>query len=123
MAKVSGKVLPRKNALHVLATVAVLIVVGVGIERAIHSSLFKLKSVTVEPISEGYPLTVAQVLQLAKVPVGKQSLFELSMKPIEARLLKHPWVKGVVIGKEVPDTVSLKIVERTPIALVNEAHG
>ncbi len=123
MAKVSGKVLPRKNALHVLAAAAVLIAMGFGVSRAMHSSLFKLKNVSVEPLSEGYPLTVEQVLQMAKVPLGKQSLFDLPLKPIELRLLKHPWVKGVVIGKEFPNTVSLKIVERTPIALVNESRG
>ncbi len=123
MAKVSDKLLPKKNALHVLAAAAFLVVMWVGIDRAIHSSLFKLKNISVEPITDAYPLTVEQVLQMAKVPMGKQSLFDLNMKPIEARLLKHPWVKGVIIGKEFPNTVSLKIVERVPIALVNESRG
>ena len=123
MAKVSEKVLPKKNALHVLAAAAVIILMSVGVERAVHSSLFKLKNVAVESISDGYPLTAEQVLQMAKVPVGKQSLFDFNMVPIETRLLKHPWVKGVVIGKEFPNTISLKIVERAPIALVNEARG
>ena len=123
MAKVSYKVLPKKNALHVLAAAAVLIAVGFGVERAVNSSLFKLKNVIVETMSDAYPLTEEQVKQLAKVPLDKQSLFDLNMKLIETRLLKHPWVKGVVIGKEFPNTVSLRIVERTPIALVSEAHG
>jgi hypothetical protein len=129
MAKVSGKVLPRPttkkngNALHVLAAAVILSVLGFGIFTAIHSSLFRLKNINVEAISSGYPLTSEQVIQMAKVSLGKQSLFDLNLLPIEARLLKHPWVKGVVIGKEFPDTVSLKIVERTPIALVNEPHG
>lgn len=123
MAKVSHKVLPKKNALHVLAAAVVLILIAVGIERAIHSSLFELKTMHVDPISEGYPLTEQRVRQLAKVPMTKQNLFSLDMKPIEVRLLKNPWVKGVVIGKEFPNTVSLKVIEREPIALVNESKG
>jgi len=129
MAKVSGKVMqfshhPKdRNALHVLAAVCVLGVLIYGFVRAKHSSLFQLKKVTVETISNGYPLTPDQVLQMAKIQLNTQNLFDLNMKPIEARLLKHPWVKGVVIGKEFPNTVSLKVVERKPIALVNGQHG
>ena len=134
MAKVSGKVLPRirersvepkkrKNALHVLAAVLVMIALAVGMESAMHSSLFKLKNISIEAMSDGYPLSREQVIEMAKVSLGKQNLFDLNLKPIETRLLKSPWVKGVVIGKEFPDTVSLKIVERAPIALVNGSKG
>jgi hypothetical protein len=133
MAYVSGKVssyssngsgsTSRKNALHVLAAFLVLIAVGFGVVRAMNSSLFKLKNIVVEPISEGYPLTQAQILQMAKVQMGNQSLFDFKMQPIESRLVKNPWVKGVVIGKQFPDTLSLKVVERQPIALLNESRG
>ena len=133
MADVSGKLSsyssaqtasPRgKNALHVLAAVAFLALLGFGAFRAMNSSLFKLKAVNVEPLSEGYPLSQAQVLQMAKVQIGNQSLSDFNLEPIEARLVKNPWVKGVVIGKQFPDTISLKIVEREPIALLAESRG
>ena len=32
--------------------------------------------------------------------------------------MKNPWVKRVVIGKEFPSTLSLRVIERSPIALV-----
>jgi len=121
MVNVSGK--KNRNALHVLAAVAVLGGLVYGIDGAIRSSLFKLKNINVVDFSSGYPLSKEEVLQVARVSLGKQSLFELNLKPIETRLLKNPWVKGVVIGKVFPDTVSLKIVERTPIALVNDSRG
>lgn len=131
MAYVSGKVnsfsssgsTSGKNALHLLAAIFVLVLMGFGIARAMSSSLFKLKSIAVEPLSQGYPLSSEQVLQMAKVQIGSQSLFDFNMKPIEARLVKNPWVKGVVIGKQFPDTISLRIVEREPIALLNESRG
>lgn len=133
MAYVSGKVTPysskqpgsggNKNALHVLAAVGVLLLMVFGIYHAMNSSLFKLKTVTVEPMSEGYPITQAQVLQMAKIQIGNQSLFDFNLEPIESRIVKNPWVKGVVIGKQFPDTISLKIVERNPIALLAQNHG
>jgi hypothetical protein len=42
---------------------------------------------------------------------------------MEARLLRHPWVKGVVIGKQFPGTLSFKIIERVPVALLSESQG
>ena len=129
MAKVSGKVMqfssqPKgKNALHVLAAVAVAGLLIFGLIRAKNSTLFQLKKVSVAPISEGYPLTAEQVLQLAKIQIHDQNLFQFDMKPVEERLLKNPWIKGVVIGKEFPDTISLKVIERSPIALVNGSRG
>ena len=113
----------KKNALHVLAATAVVLLMGFGIEEAIHSSLFRLKAVEVTAFSDGYPLTRDQVLNLAKVPLGKYSLFDIHLTPVEQRLLGHPWIKGVVLGKQFPDTLSIKVVERVPVALLTEAHG
>ncbi len=97
--------------------------IGFGVKQASRSSLFVLKSVVVEPFSAGYPLRAQAVLDLAKVPVGSRSLFDVPLAPIEARVVQHPWVKGVVVGKQFPGTLSLKVVERTPVALLTEANG
>ena len=63
------------------------------------------------------------VLEMARVPVGKVSLFDLPLEPIEFHLMKNPWVKGIVVGKQFPSTVLLTVVERTPVALLTEANG
>ena len=112
-----------KNALHWLTGFLALLFLGVGVVQSIHSSLFYLRSVKVETMSVAYPLTPQQVLTLAKVPVGSVSLFDLNMAPIESRLLTNPWVKGVVVGKQFPNTLSLKIIERVPVALLSETDG
>lgn len=112
-----------KNALHAMAAFIVLCALSYGVYRAVHSSLFHLQRVAVEPLSEGYPISAEQVLQMAKVPLGKHNLFELNLKPIETRLVKNVWVKGVVLGKQFPNTLSLKVVERVPVALLNESKG
>lgn len=117
------KIQKNKNALHWLTGITVMLILGFGIFESVHSSLFYLKTVKVEAMSSGYPLTEASVLELAKVPIGKISLFDLHLAPIEARLMQHPWIKGVIVGKQFPNTVSLKIVERTPVAVLNELSG
>jgi len=103
--------------------ILVLAGIGFGVKQATRSSLFILKSVVVEPLSSNYPLSREQVLDMAKAPVGLKSLFDLNLKPIESRLLDHPWVKGVIVGKQFPGTLSLRVVEREPVALMNEPNG
>ncbi len=112
-----------KNALHWLAGFGIFAILCVGIYQASHSSLFYLKSVIVEPLSTDYPITKEQVLELAHVSTGRISLFDLHLEPIEARLVKNPWVKGVVLSKQFPSTLSLRVVERVPVALLTEGDG
>jgi hypothetical protein len=113
----------QKNALHWLAGLAGLSALCFGLYQAAHSSLFLLRSVNVTALSSGYPVSSEKVLDLAKVPVGKLSLFDLNMEPIEARLMRNPWIKGIVVGKQFPGTLSLTVVERNPVALLTETNG
>jgi hypothetical protein len=114
---------PRKNALHWLAGILGLAVLAFGAYRATQSELFLLHTVTVTPLSEGYPLSNDQLVELAHAPIGKVSLFDLQMEPIKQHLMKNPWVKGVVLGKQFPSTLSLTVIERTPVALLTENNG
>lgn len=112
-----------RNLGHWILGLVVIGTIGFGVKQATRSSLFILKSVVVEPMRSNYPLTRDTVLEMAKVPVGSKSLFDLNMAPIELRLLRHPWVKGVIVGKQFPNTLSLKVVERDPVALLTEGNG
>jgi hypothetical protein len=108
-----------KNALHLLLSLVVLTVLGFAGYYAIHSSLFPLQRIDIQPLSEGYPLRVDEVEALLQLPKGKANLFDIELKPIEARLMKHPWVKGVILGKQFPDQLAVQIIERKPIALIS----
>gem|GEM_PF-1399736 len=112
-----------KNALHSAIAVLVLGLLAFGVYRAVHSSLFRLNHVDVEALSEGYPLRPEQILHLARIPLGQWNLYEADLSPVEQRLMQQPWVKGVILGKEFPNTLSLKIVERKPVALLNGSDG
>ena len=112
-----------KNALHWFAGFGVLTLLTFGVRQAVHSSLFALKEVNVVPLSADYPINSDNVLEMARVPIGRASLFDLNLAPVETRLMKNPWVKGVIVGKQFPNTLSLKIIERTPVALLTEHNG
>jgi hypothetical protein len=116
-----------KNALHSLSVsliaMGVLTALGFGIYSAMHSSLFLLNQVNVQPMTANYPLTSEKVVALARAPVGHANLMNMDLQPIEARLLKSPWIKGVVLSKQFPSTLSIQIIERSPIALLNEVKG
>jgi len=112
-----------KNTMHWVAGILGLAVLITGITQVTHSSLFLLRSVSVTPLSSSYPLTREKVLELARIPVGNISLFDLSLEPIQSRLIEQPWVKGVVLGKQFPSQLSLTIIERNPVALLTEPQG
>src|SRR5882724_378494 len=112
----------QQNALHALTGLGVCAAFIWVTLQVFHSSLFNLKSINVEPLSAHYPLNVEQTLNLAHVSLGGRSLFELDLGPIETRLMKHPWVKGVILGKQFPNTLTLKVIERNPIALLTESN-
>ena len=46
------------------------------------------------------------------------SLFSLNIQKIKNNLEKNPFIKTVYIGREIPDKLIIKIIERTPIALI-----
>ncbi len=114
---------PQKNALHFVAAFLVLAAFVFGVVQAVHSSLFNLNDIVVQPLSEAYPITEAQILALARVPMTRVNLFDLNLEPITARLIKHPWIKGVVLGKQFPHSLSIKVIERVPVALLTEEKG
>lgn len=50
-----------------------------------------------------------------------QHLLWLSLDDIEGRLLRHPWVGGAEIRKQLPDGLVVSVIERVPVALLR--HG
>lgn len=46
------------------------------------------------------------------------SLFRLPLPAIEARVRAHPWLKSVCVRRRLPDTVEIRVTERTPAAIL-----
>lgn len=58
-----------------------------------------------------------EILKLSGLHEG-QNIFSFSKKELVTGIRKNPWVAGVFINREFPDTVLIDIVEREPVALV-----
>jgi len=49
---------------------------------------------------------------------GGEGLFHISTKGISEKLLKSPWIKDVSVRKEFPHSVSIRICESSPFAIL-----
>jgi cell division septal protein FtsQ len=88
-----------------------------GIVFAVHSPLFVVSAVEVSG-AENQP-----VAELAAVPVGKISLFDVDLSQIENRVLADPWIRSVRIRKNFPETVAIEVELKTPRAIYQAASG
>jgi cell division septal protein FtsQ len=75
----------------------------------------KIKKVEVRGVVYADP---AEVLSGARIVIGS-SMIHLTISDIKKRIKKNLWIKEVRINRSLTGTVSLEVVERRPIALVN----
>lgn len=121
--KIQRKPLDLKKYLRPLKMIAtgltaLALVSGVlyGGYRAVSAvTLFSLKSIEVTSAKH---LTRDEILGLAGVEPGK-NLLRMNLKRMGEHILQNPWVETVRINRYFPDSVSIVITEREPIAIVN----
>lgn len=117
----------------VMAVTAIL-ALFTGVIGALNSDLFTVRVVEVVGLGSGNnddgaparvltPLDAQQILEIAQIPTDSTNLFSLRLTGIEKRLLAHPWVKGVTISKHFPQTVSVSVVFREPVAILQNSAG
>lgn len=105
----------RAGAVAVLA----LVVVGVGVWLVVNSPLFSVRHIRV---LGNISLTTDEVISLAGVSTG-ESLFRLAPGDIEEALRRNPWVAEVVVEREWPSTLVLRVTERTPVGWAQGSGG
>jgi cell division septal protein FtsQ len=87
-----------------------------GICRAISSTtFFRLKNIEV---SSTRRLTQNEILALCGVEAG-QDIARMNLKRMGEQLAQNPWVDTVRIHRYFPDRLSITILEREPLAIVN----
>jgi hypothetical protein len=96
---------------------------GVGLYAALHSPLFRVRVVEVVDQPEAAPVDAKTVSTLANVPLGQLSLFDLDLEAIRRRLIEHAWIRGAVLTKRFPQTLSIQVLYRSPVALLQESNG
>ncbi len=79
---------------------------------------FRLKNID---ISATKRLTRAEVLAFADLEPG-QDMLRMNLKKMGEQLALNPWVETVRIRRYYPDTVSIAVTEREPLAVVNMGY-
>ena len=85
--------------------------------------MFIVRVVEVSDPPENTPVDSQVLAELANVPLGTLNLFNLSLEPIERRILTHPWVRAVILQKRFPQTLAITVVFREPRALFQSDSG
>lgn len=71
----------------------------------------------IEVLGENAHVAKEDVLTLAGIK-ETDKLFALSFEKVQRRIREHPWVKGVSLRREFPDTIQIHIEEHKPAALL-----
>lgn len=101
----------------------VLIGAAIGLTFAWQSPQFTIRSVEVSGLTGTSPLTEKSVNELAQVPLGRSSLFSLSLGRVQENLLRSSWIKTVTLKKKLPETLAIQIKLREPRAVLQEEGG
>lgn len=64
-------------------------------------------------------LSDKEISRMSKLKTGV-SIFSVSSRSIVKRLERSPWIKGVTLRKEMPDTILIRIKEAVPAALLKK---
>lgn len=111
-----------KKAVRVVGAVVVVSLVSViGYDLYglfVRSTFLRLEQVEVSPLKR---LSRDEVVALAGVKPG-DDMFSLRLKRIGEQLVKNPWVEKVTVRRYFPHTLTIDLVEREPVAIVNMGY-
>jgi cell division protein FtsQ len=95
---------------------AVISLIGMGYQGLVRSDRFVVKRVEIAGLDR-----LSQKDLEPLIGVGPSvKLFEVDLGSLKERLLAHPWIKAVQIRKSYPDTLAVRVIERNPVAVVEE---
>jgi len=81
-------------------------------------TFFRLKSVEISPAKR---LTREEIMTIAGIAPGRD-LLRMNLKKMGDQLALNPWVETVRIRRYYPDTISIAVTEREPLAVVNMGY-
>jgi cell division protein FtsQ len=108
----------KRNVTRLLKFIAVLVVVG-GIVWVAFSPWLSVSQVT----TTGVVASDTHSLIVENGVTAGTPMIRLSASDVERALLDDPWVAEATVGLHWPDVVSVEVVERTPVAWVEDGQG
>lgn len=109
----------RKQQLKMGFIIVMVVAVLVALLWLYRSDLFRIKKLE---ISGNDRLTDKQIEKICSIDEGT-SLTRVPLKEIEDRLKKDPWIKDAKLSRSFPNTLKIKVAERTPMALIPVEDG
>ncbi len=110
---------PRVHWLRwMIASLLALASVGAGLDWLVHTSLFRVRHVEVIGLRHESRGAVLAASGLA----GEPPLLDVNATQVAQRLSVFPWIRAVVVSKRWPNTVELRVRERTPVAVAFDAN-
>ncbi|MBI3609324.1 MAG: FtsQ-type POTRA domain-containing protein [Nitrospirae bacterium] len=107
-----------QGLLYTMTVVGLLVLAVWGTNTATHSiahsNVFEVREVRAAGLER---LNETDVLKRLR-PSSGTSLFDLDLAALRERLLAEPWIKEVTLRKQYPDTLSIRVVERRPVAVL-----
>ncbi len=98
-------------------TFSVLVVLGVGL--VILANMWKSDLIVKRIVIEGTRIVHPnEIRQLAHVTEGDK-LFDVDLMTVQRDIATHPYVKAVVVERDVPSTLKITITERLPRAMIS----
>lgn len=83
------------------------------------ANLWKSKLIVEHVTVSGNSIVEAgEILKLARVPTGLK-MVDVDLLAIEQRVATHPYVETVIVERNLPSTIHLRIGERRPLAILN----
>lgn len=113
----------RKNAILfrtaalVLAAAGVFLICRTGYRYLCRSELFRVSTVNITGCQR---LSQEEIRDIAKVNI-RSNVLGIDVSDIGRKLEKHPWVKQAILRKELPDKLNIQIIEKQPVALLQDA--
>lgn len=103
---------------------ALAIVIGVlvfaGYRAAASASFFQVRRVEVQGVSR---VSADEVKSIVTKEGEKTGVWNADLNGISERLQRLPWVRTAVVSRVLPDGLRVRIVERTPRAVVRTGSG
>ena len=109
----------KRRKQHFFLNIFVLILAVVCSYFVITSSIFDVKSFTIE--SDGH-FTTAQIIEMSGIPKG-ENIFKVRVSNAEERLEGDPYIKSAQVKWDLPDNILITIEERTEDILVESGEN
>jgi cell division protein FtsQ len=104
----------KRKKQHFFLNIFIVILVIAGLYLIGTSSIFDVKSFTIEGNRH---FTTAQVIDLSGIPRG-ENIFTVRVSQAEERLEEDPYVRGAQVKWDLPDAISVTLEERTEDVLI-----